>query len=342
MFVGSIPNHKPGEEQKLDSSHKPLFEAARELGYHAASEGFRIIIGSSSPRTIDYYITQGAIEFCVKNPSEIAHIEIHRPENEATSFSETPDNLHFLNFSHYADPSSPHKWIVSHARAIDHSDVVVTLGGATSTRLVGHLAADRDKALVAISAFGGASEELYQTMKYVYQGFGIGASDIRTFLTSWQNASANKIINFCKQLYLRNLTVAPHSYFISYSWKDCHIADHVETLLRREKRPVLRDETDLQAGGRISNKLQALIEDCDTFIILWSNNSKESSWCPQELEYAQNLNISKGKPERVVMLVLDDSTIPLRQIDNLSDSGNNRTERELAVFKLVKNENPTS
>lgn len=338
MFIGSIPGHVPGANQEIKPEHKQLFSAARQLGLRAANDSHRVLLGSSSPRTIDFYVAQGVKDFCEANPNEIAHIEIHRPENEPANFDNMPSNIHFLPFGHYADPSSPHKWIVAHARALDHADVVVTIGGGTSTRLVGHLAADRGKALIAIPTFGGASEELFQSMKYSYRGFNISAAEIQALLMSWQPDSAEKVIQLGGELHSKNLAVTPHSYFISYSWKDCSAADHVETLLRREKRPVLRDETDIQVGGQISAKVQALIEDCDTFIALWSENSESSSWCPKELEYAHNLHDSNDKPRRIVLLKLDNAKIPFRQSGNLYNQGVERKDRELAVLKLIRNE----
>ena len=338
MFIGSIPDHVPGTNQEIKPEHEPIFSAARQLGLQAAHSGHHVLVGSSSPRTIDFYVVQGVRDFCELNANRVAHIEIHRPEDEPVTFDGMPDNVHFLPFAHYADPSNPHKWTVAHSRALDHTDVVVTIGGATSTRLIGHLAADRGKALIAVPTFGGASEELFQALKYSYQGLGISASQIQSLLTAWEPDSAEKIIQLGSRLHSKNLSVPPHSYFISYSWKDCSAADHLEILLRREKRPVLRDETDLQAGGRISVTVQALIEECDTFVGLWSENSESSSWCPQELEYAQNLHDSAGKPRRIVLLRLDDAKLPLRQSDNLYDLGQERRDRELAILKLIRSE----
>lgn len=338
MFLGSIPGHVAGTDQEIKQEHEPLFVAARQLGEEAASRGHHTLVGSSSPRTVDAYVVRGVKDFCLANPDRIAHVEVHRPETEPASFEDMPDNVHFLPFSHYADPTSPHKWTVSHARALDHADVLITVGGGISTRLIGHLAVDRGKAVVAIPVFGGASEELFQALKYSYQDIGIDVGRLQSLLTTWQSDSPKEIIEIADQLHARNLTVIPHSYFLSYSWKDCRFADHVETLLRRELRPVLRDEVDIDAGGQVSLNVQAMIEDCDTFIALWSENFRQSSWCPKELEYAQNLHDSAAKPQRIVLLKLDDTPLPLRQSSQLCLEADQRKECELAALKLIRGE----
>lgn len=337
MFIGSIPDHVPGTNQKIKKEHKPLFTAARELGMHAAESGHRVLLGSSSPRSIDLYVAQGVKDFCMAHPERTGHIELHRPENEPTMFEDMPENVHFLPYAHHVDPNSSHKWIIAHVRATDCADVLITMAGSTSTRLVGYLAAERGKSVIAIPSFGGASEHLFQTLKYAYRDLGIEAAELQSLLGSWQPKSAEKVIELACQLHAKGLTI-PHSYFISYSWTDCAVADHVETLLRRENRPILRDEADLQAGGRISKKVESLIENCDTFLALWSKHYNSSSWCPQELEYTVNLQKSGGKPRRIVLLRLDDTKLPLRQTDNLYEQGQSRKDRELAVLKLIRRE----
>ncbi len=338
LFVGSIPDHIPRAKQPLTPAHEPFFAACGELGSAAAAHGHRILVGSSSQRTADYHICQGVFAYCRQNPAQHVHIERHYPDDERPEYEGVPGNLHFLDFSHHADSSSPHKWIVAHARAVDVADVVVLIGGGVSTRIVGHLSADRGKPVIAVSCFGGSADTVFHTMKYRYLAKPECAAHVPCLTGTWNsNAAAGHIMELASALGPTS-QAAPHRYFISYNWSDCSVADHIETLLRRDNRPVLRDEASVSAGARLSKAVEALIEESDTFIALWSAHYESSSWCPHELESALNLQHRQKRPSRIVLLSLDQTAPPLRITDNLRCDGSSRSARELAVMKLIQRE----
>lgn len=129
-----------------------------------------------------------------------------------------------------------------------------------------------------------------------------------------------------------------HKYFLSYSHDDSAIADHFESLLRRRARAVVRDETDLKAGGDLNDEISGAIKKADTVISLWSRGYRSSSWCRGELSYCRDL-VDKGSVKlRLVMIEVDGTEIPPRFANVLRLSGEDRARRELAVAKLVDEE----
>ncbi|MBD3306832.1 TIR domain-containing protein, partial [candidate division KSB3 bacterium] len=135
-----------------------------------------------------------------------------------------------------------------------------------------------------------------------------------------------------------NVETEPHTYFLSYSWKNSEAADHLELALSRQQRPVLRDETSIAAGGRVSTSVEQMIQQADTFVALWSAHYAQSDWCPNELAYARNRQASGQKPSRIVLIALDQTDVPIRFIDTLRLDGQERGQRELAVQRLVQQE----
>ncbi len=344
MFIGSIPNHIAGFNQEIHDEngqliveYSALFTAAHELGYTATERGHRILIGSDSPRTIDFYLAAGVRQYCDENLDSRAHIEVHWPQTDKPIYNDMPENVHVLYNPHHAAEESAHKWIVSHSRALDEADAVVALGGGISTNLIGHLAADKGKPTVALPIFGGTSEQLFHSLRYRYQS----NPDLvvhMPFLTSpWKKDTASHVIQFTESLATK-LGGNPHTYFISYAWDDCQVADHLETLLRRENRPVIRDETNVRSGVRLTKQVEALIEESDTFIALWGEAFNNSRWCPNELDFALQLNHENGRPSRIALLKVDDHRAPVTYMDYLFLPAKERKERELAIGKLLKEE----
>jgi hypothetical protein len=338
LFVGSIPRHEPGIGQAPTEEHEMLFKASEEIGYAAVKHSHTVLIGSDSKNTIDYYIARGAIRYCEENPDKSVTLEVHRPEHLSEVFSERPNNLSVSELPYHHDRSLPHQWIVSHVRALDSCDILITLGGGTSTRLVGNIAADRQMPVIAVASFGGSSEELYERLKYLYKER-IGTSDtLRPLTKSWHSEFAEEIIMFAEALYKARAKQKPHLYFLSYSWNDSSIADHVEALLRRSNRNVLRDEDNVRSGGSLSKAIEALIDQADTFVALWSEAYAKSTWCPNELEYALNRHAGNLKPSRIVLFTLDNTLPPIRFTDTLRPPGSDRTQRQLAIVNLLKDE----
>ena len=130
----------------------------------------------------------------------------------------------------------------------------------------------------------------------------------------------------------------PHTYFLSYSWKSSSEADHLELVLSRQQRTVLRDETNIEAGGRVSTSVESMIQQADTFVALWNEHYAHSDWCPNELEYARTRQARGEKPSRIVLITLDQTEVPIRFIDSLRLNGQDRGQRELAIQRLIKEE----
>lgn len=81
-----------------------------------------------------------------------------------------------------------------------------------------------------------------------------------------------------------------------------------------------------------------MIQQADTFVALWNEHYAQSTWCPNELEYARNRQAKGQKPSRIVLIALDETDVPIRFIDTLRLNGQDRAQRELAIQRLIKEE----
>jgi hypothetical protein len=337
-FIGSIPGHEPSTGQVADPSHHALFNAADAIGYRAAERGHTILISGDSQNTIDFYVMQGVERLSAERPDKQFCVEIHRPERERSVFPVVAENLTISRVVYRGDASGPFKWIVTHVRALDSCDVVVAIGGGNSTRVVGTIAAERNVPLLAMAVFGGSASELYEQLKYVYRNtYGV-TQGLDCLTQDWRAAAALDVVGLAESMRRPSGHRLPHSYFISYSWDDRDKADHLEALLRRNNRIVLRDEHNVKAGGRLSDGIVALIDEAETFIVLYSAKYASSSWCPHELEHALNNQSKSKKPGRIVLLALDDTKPPLRVVDSLRLDGRTRGARQGVVYRLLDDE----
>jgi hypothetical protein len=276
LFIGSIPDHIPETNQQILPEHHPLFEAASELGFAAALRGHTILVGSESPRTIDYYVMQGVFKACSDKPDQQFFVEIHRPEGTAAPYQSVPKNLTISRIGYQQDSKPEFQWMVTHVLALDACDVCVVIGGGSSTRVIGYIAAERQKALLTVASFGGSAKLLWEKLKFVYKNHFRSSQAGDWLISEWSDRHANEIIGLAETFGRQEIQALPHTYFISYSWKDTGIADHVEVILQRFDRIVLRDEKSIGAGQMLSEAVTMMINESDTFLAIYSKISNRA------------------------------------------------------------------
>lgn len=321
-----------------------MSRACEEIGYAAAKERHTLLLADDHVSSIDLYLARGASRFAHEHPESAVLIETNRVEGSPPIFEDLAPNVSVesrfyqeLDLRIYG-----HGSLIPCLEALDRSDVLITVGGKLTVRLMGNIAADREKPVLAVPLFAGESALLYERLKWLYKSASKESGAQLSVLQSvWSKDSGERLISLANLLAGKNAaTSLPsiQSYFISYKWDESDVADHIEVLLQRNQRVVNRDESMFAAGSDLSDVVQSLIQQSDTFIALWSARYKESTWCPQELAYALERQANGLKPNRVVLIDLDGTEVPIRFTEKLRLTGEDRGSRELAIRKLVEDE----
>ena len=92
--------------------------------------------------------------------------------------------------------------------------------------------------------------------------------------------------------------------FISYSTRDLVVARQVKELLERPGCSAFLAEYSVAAGDPLDETITAAIERCDVFILLWSQNAKDSEWVPQEI------GIAKAQKKPIIPVSLHKDAVP--------------------------------
>lgn len=86
--------------------------------------------------------------------------------------------------------------------------------------------------------------------------------------------------------------------FISYSTKDLSVVDFVQSILVGSPVEVFVAEYSVPPGQPLAPRIIAAIKQCDLFVLLWSKNSEDSEWVPQEI------GIAKAEKKQIIPFVL--------------------------------------
>lgn len=339
LFMGSLPTYPRDEQRPLADQEIPFGRACEGMGTIAARRGHTILLSDDHPASADFHVMQGIIAHARQNPGASIRVEIHRPEGSPPIYEDVPSNITVERCFHPDAGHVSYGTIIPNLAALDASDALVVIGGHLTVKLIGQVAADKEKPVLAIPSFGGTAAEIYESLRYTYRAqLGKRFDDLALLRSVWRDGSAERALDLVDLLVRDGTEVVPHSYFLSYRWVDSSIADHVEVLLHRAHRAIHRDESIFQAGVDLSDVVKSLIDSSDTFVALWNDQYRKSNWCPQELEYALQRQASGRTPRRIVLLMLDDTEPPLRVITRLHLMGRERPERELAIRRLIEQE----
>src|SRR5579871_4767513 len=340
FFVGGITRTAEHMSQAFE-------QAASELGYISAEHGHTILVGSDSRSTLDYHVVVGVNQYAQEHPNKQLTVEVHYADKGGEPYSTltSPTNVTKIPKPYERLAIGTYSHLLSHIGGLFASDVVIAMAGGDGTYRIGSVAAQVNKPILALKQFGGSSGLLYDNLKYVYASSPQIGDTSFCLAEVWKGRdTANRIVNLAERLQINLITarsgnITSHTYFISYSWKDADMADHVELVLRRASKVVLRDENDIKPSASIPDSIKQGIEETDTFLVLVSKNSEKSDWCKNELAYAIDRRKQVGRPMRIVALLLDDIPRPFLLYESLCLAGGTRAERELSLIKLMQTQN---
>jgi len=89
--------------------------------------------------------------------------------------------------------------------------------------------------------------------------------------------------------------------FISYSTSDLKHVEALRNQLAKTPIKIFIAEHSVTPGQKLSSEISNNIKDCDLFILLWSENSKNSEWVPQEIGQAKALS------KNIIPLILNEN-----------------------------------
>jgi len=186
LIVGSL--HFEDAEAKRDA----FITACRDLGRALARAGLELVVGSESPNTADKYVVEGAIE--VPGSRKIV---VLRPEGkEAPFLKEREANQGRIEFI-YQLMKGP--WTSVRVPQVLAADVVIVIGGGRGAAQIGDVAPALGRPVLAIPSFGGAANDLWQTLEPFYKQLGSLQQKLGNLRVAWQPDNADLVIQILRE-----------------------------------------------------------------------------------------------------------------------------------------------
>lgn len=101
--------------------------------------------------------------------------------------------------------------------------------------------------------------------------------------------------------------------FISYSHKDVLTAEVMASVLRAQKLPYFFDHHSLESGEVFDEEIIKRIEDCDLFLLVWSQNAAESDYVRKEYTHAMTLSYPQIPKDAATITIKPLSIEPLAE-----------------------------
>jgi hypothetical protein len=94
------------------------------------------------------------------------------------------------------------------------------------------------------------------------------------------------------------------SVFISRTRADRAVAAEIDLVLRQNGAQTFLDQRELGPGDQLPANLQAGIENCSSFLLLWSKSAASSTWVNREW------NLAYTKQKRIIPFIVDGFDLP--------------------------------
>ena len=324
-----------GSDRSGGSQTEAFAHLCRQLGAELGMRGYIPVVHDNNPKSADVDVVEG-LRSVAKHRGSQLRIEVHRTLAGGDPF-QNDEHIRVKQVPYLEQGENsllPDARLAPRIGAILASDFTILLGGRRGTARCGEYALALAKPVVTVPSFAGSAADLY---KNKYETLYFNNPRVRNKLMELAGSdaahpTAAHIVDFGEAL------SGVHTYFLSYAHENVEEADHIELLLARTGRLVRRDESHLGVHDKIKPRLKEEIAKSDTFLSLWSKESASSPYCNWERDTALELQNEFGRPRRILMIQIDDTTIADKWRGRLHLTGITRDNRIAEVLELMRYE----
>ncbi len=161
-------------------SQEDFIQVAQQITSEVVSYGHQFIVASDSDSTVDYHVVTHTIKQFANQTFDSAPLVVVRhkaPRSSRTpsvdcslifeeEYSKYPNMIQFDHFESEFEQNmnSSDQWTVVHDYIIDIADAIIVLGGSSSSHRSANQAIAKGKYVLLIGVFGGAGQELLETL----------------------------------------------------------------------------------------------------------------------------------------------------------------------------------
>lgn len=306
-----------------------LKTALGQLGAEVARRGHTLLVTTDTKLTVDRHLLEGALQGAAAYELR-PKVEVHHARGQEDHFGIDPRlDVVRVEYDRWADRADAR--LGARSGALARADVVVLIGGAKGTRKVAQAALALGRQILPLPTFGGVADQILREFAPLYLQRPEIVERLRDVQREWTGPAGAATV-----LDLAELTAAGHAYFLSCSEADAQACDHLELLLRRRGRAVLREEGAEESGAAA---LRQRIASAQTFVALWGRAYRSSGRCLEELECALGaLRDAGGDAIRIVLVRVDDCALPVEFGSFAYGAATGREQRAELVARLVTEE----
>jgi hypothetical protein len=281
------------ETEYPDFERTKLGDSCRQLGEAIARSGADLIVCSPFPDSADHHAILGYLRAGVGSA-----IHLHSPRHESVAQKQSEmlamlghDGSQIRNW-HYPGPETDagwgQAWLFCQLRALEHADVLISIGGRVShtANTLLHLAEAHQVPVVPFPFLGGASKRayerrdwgrLYPELDYESLRHDRSVADVMAFADHLATARIRGS---------RSYNWPPAAVFISRARADAEYAARLATYLRSAGRTAILGDEQVQDHRAIEPTIGEALLACDLAVVLWSASYALSPFCNDELESA--------------------------------------------------------
>lgn len=191
--IAIVGSYDPAREQELGLKNIDYAsQAGEQLGRELARQGFRILVYSSLPHTLEIDLVRGYVSHTNTEPGSIEIL--YSQQFGQPHFKEETDNEDKFVFLPDFNPD----WEFSFYQSLANVDGMLILGGGPSALIAGLVVIGHRKPLLACASFGGSGDKLWRALRA--HEYAITSEDLAMMAqTRWSSDFPSKLVGLLQK-----------------------------------------------------------------------------------------------------------------------------------------------
>src|SRR5215831_15355278 len=193
-LIAIVGSYKPDREKELGLRNLDhTAEASEDLGRELAKQGYRIVVYTANPYSMELDLVRGYVSQKDVAPGSI-RVLYSQKNGQQPHFVEEAANEDKFDFRPDFNPD----WEFSFYQSLSDVDGMLILGGGPSGLVAGLVIIGHRKPVVACAAFGAAGEKIWSALRA--QNYALTEADLAVMAQDrWSPAQATRLVDLLRK-----------------------------------------------------------------------------------------------------------------------------------------------
>jgi hypothetical protein len=193
-LIAIVGSYDPKREKELGLRNlDQTSKASEELGRELAKQGYRIVIYTGNPFSMELDLVRGYLSQKDLPPGSIQ--VLYSQQHGQPTFAEEAGNEDKFYFRPDYNPD----WEFSFYQSLSKVDGMLILGGGPSALIAGLVIIGHRKPIVACASFGGSGDKIWNALRARAEDYAVTEADLGLMASRWSPMLSSRLVDLFRK-----------------------------------------------------------------------------------------------------------------------------------------------